>query len=207
MIRVGLTGTLGAGKSTVGGLFERWGAVRVDADRLAREAVAPGRPALEEIEARWGEEVTGEAGLDRDALRELVSRDPEARRELERILHPAVRRLMERRLEEAEEEGAEVAVAEVPLLFENGLEDRFDVTVAVDAPRELRLARVRDDRGVPEEQFDAMEGAQWSGERKLRAADLAVRNDGSLEELEAEARRVWARIRREVDGREAEEGA
>lgn len=204
MIRVGLTGTLGAGKSTVGRLFERWGALRVDADRLAREAVEPGRPALQEIEARWGEAVAGDDGLDRDVLREIVARDPEARRELERIVHPEVRRLMERRLREAEEEGVAVAVVEIPLLFENELEDRFDLTVAVDAPRRQRLERVREERDLPEEQFDAMEGAQWSGERKRRAADLSIRNDGTLEQLEAAARRVWTRIH-DAAGREGAE--
>ena len=195
MIRVGLTGTLGAGKSTVADLFEEWGARRVDTDRLSREAVAPGQPALGEIRDRWGPAVASEdGGLDRDALREIVTRDPAARRELEKLLHPEIRRLMEEELRRAEEEGVEVAVVEVPLLFENGLEDRFDVTVAVDAPRTQRLERVREERDLPEAHFASMESAQWSGERKAAAADLAIENDGSLEELEAEARRVWERI-------------
>lgn len=195
MIRVGLTGTLGAGKSTVARMFERWGARGVDTDRLSREAVAPGQPALAEIRERWGPAVAGdEGGLDRDALREIVTRDPAARRELEELLHPEIRRLMEEELREAEAEGAPVAVVEVPLLFENGLEDRFDVTVAVDAPRARRLGRVREERGLPEAHFASMESAQWSGERKLEAADLAIVNDGTLEELADEARRVWERI-------------
>ena len=195
MIRVGLTGTLGAGKSTVADLFEEWGARRVDTDRLSREAVAPGQPALGEIRDRWGPAVASEdGGLDRDALREIVTRDPAARRELEKLLHPEIRRLMEEELRRAEEEGVEVAVVEVPLLFENGLEDRFDVTVAVDAPRTQRLERVREERDLPEAHFASMESAQWSGERKAASADLAIENDGSLEELEAEARRVWERI-------------
>lgn len=201
MIRVGLTGTLGAGKSTVAALFEGWGGRRIDADRLAREAVAPGRPALREIKDRWGAAVTDEdGGLDRDAMREIVTRDPAARRELEALLHPEVMRLVEGRLEEAEEEGAGVAVVEVPLLFENELEDRFDLTVAVDAPRAKRLQRVREERDMPETHFASMETAQWSGERKRDAADLAIVNDGSLEDLEADARRAWERIAREAGG-------
>lgn len=195
MIRVGLTGTLGAGKSTVAGLFEEWGARRVDSDRLSREAVAPGQPALAEIRERWGAAVADdEGGLDRDALREIVTRDPAARRELEELLHPEIRRLMEEELREAEAEGVPVAVAEVPLLFENGLEGRFDVTVAVDAPRARRLERVREERDLPEAHFASMESAQWSGKRKVEAADLAIVNDGTLEELADEARRVWERI-------------
>lgn len=195
MIRVGITGTLGAGKTTVAGLFEEWGARRVDTDRLSREAVAPGQPALREIRDRWGPAVADEeGGLDRDALREIVAGDPAARRELEELLHPEIRRLMEDELREAEAEGVEVAVVEVPLLFENGLEDRFDVTVAVDAPRARRLERVREERDLPEAHFASMESAQWAGGRKAEAADLAIANDGGLEELEARARRVWERI-------------
>lgn len=196
MIRVGLTGTLGAGKSTVAGLFERWGARRLDADALAREAVAPGEPALEEIAARWGPAVTDDAGgLDRDALREIVASDPAARRELEELLHPEVRRLMEDRLEAAEQAGEEVAVVEVPLLFEKDLADRFHWTVTVDAPRVQRLRRVREERGLPEHHFASMEEAQWPGDRKRAAADLVIVNDGSPEALEEEARRAWERIR------------
>lgn len=195
MIRVGLTGTLGAGKSTVAELFEEWGARRIDADRLAREAVEPGRRALKEIKARWGAAVAdADGGLDRGALREIVSRDPAARRELEEIVHPVVRELMERELRRAAEEGAEVAVVEVPLLFENDLGGRFDVTVAVDAPRARRLERVREERGLPETHFASMESAQWSGEEKVEAADLSIENGGTLEELEREARRAWERI-------------
>lgn len=201
MIRVGLTGTIGAGKSTVAELFEEWGARRVDTDRLAREAVAPEQPALKEIRDRWGPAVADEdGGLDRDALREIVSRDPAARRELEEMLHPEIRRLMEEELREAEEEGVEVAVVEVPLLFENGLGDRFDVTVAVDAPRARRLERVREERDLPEAHFASMESAQWSGERKVAGADLAIQNDGSRAELEEAARRVWERIPGEARG-------
>lgn len=195
MIRVGLTGTLGAGKSTVGKLFEEWGALRVDADRVAREAVAPGSPALERIRERWGERVLRTDGtLDRAALRRVVAGEPEERRALERMLHPPVLRRVEERLERAEEEGVRCAVVEVPLLFEEGLGDRFDVTVAVDAPRELRYGRVAEERGLPEEEFAALEEAQWPGERKREAADHVIVNDGDRAGLERKARAVWRRI-------------
>ncbi|MFB6240210.1 MAG: dephospho-CoA kinase [Gemmatimonadota bacterium] len=98
-------------------------------------------------------------------------------------------------LRAAEEAGAEVAVVEVPLLFENDLADRFDWTVTVDAPRAQRLDRVREERDLPEHHFASMETAQWSGERKREAADLVIVNDGDREELEREARRVWERVR------------
>lgn len=196
MIVVGITGTVGAGKSTVGRLFERWGAWRVDADELAREAVAPGSRALEEIRDAWGEAVLDEeGGLDRAALREVVFADPRARERLESIVHPEVRRLREERLREARDAGAEIVVAEVPLLLETGMEDEFDLVLVVDAPREDRLERVRSDRGVSADTFEAIEAAQWPAGRKRRAADLVVENDGSEEELEAAARRAWEAIR------------
>lgn len=195
MIRVAVTGTLGAGKSSVGRLFEEWGALRVDADELARRAVAPGTPGLEEIRREWGEEVLGEDGaLDREAMRRLVFRDSSARERLERIVHPEVARLLEERFREAEREGAEVAVAEIPLLFEEGLEEEFELVVAVDAPRDERRRRIIRERDLEPETFDAMEAAQWPGGRKRRAADYVIVNDGGEEELEEEARRVWEAI-------------
>lgn len=196
MLVVGITGTLGAGKSTVGRLFEAWGARRIDADELSREAVAPGSPALEAIVDEWGSEVLAEDGsLDRAELRERVFSDPEARERLEAIVHPEVRRLRSERLRRFREQGAEVVVGEVPLLFETGMEEEFDVVVVVDAPREQRLRRVRAERDVPAATFEAIEAAQWPGERKRRAADLVIENDGGREELEEEAREVWREIR------------
>jgi dephospho-CoA kinase len=196
MIRVGITGTVGAGKSTVGRMFEEWGAVRVDADELAREAVRPGSAALEAIRREWGDEVLDEeGGLDRAAMREVVFGDPEARERLESIVHPEVRRLREERMEEARAAGADVVVSEVPLLLETGMEGDFDVLVVVDAPREERLRRVRRERGVEASTFEAIEAAQWSGARKRERGDRVIVNDGSLEELRDAARRVWEVIR------------
>ena len=197
MLEVGLTGTVGAGKSTVGDLFERWGACRVDADRLAREAVAPGSAALAAIREAFGEKVVAEDGsLDRTAMRQRAFADPEARRRLEGIVHPEVRRLLSERAAEARAAGHEVFVAEVPLLFEGGLEEAFDCVVVVDAPRDERGRRVREERGVDEATFAAIEDAQWPAERKREAADLVVVNDGSLRELEERARAVWREIER-----------
>lgn len=207
MLVVGVTGTVGAGKSTVGRLFEDWGARRIDADELSREAVEPGSRALRTIVEEWGEEVLREDGsLDRAALRERVFGDPGARERLEEIVHPEVRRLRRRRLMEAREEGVEVVVGEVPLLFETGMEEQFDLVVVVDAPRAERRRRVREERDLPAATFRAMEAAQWSAERKRRAADLVIRNDGSLEELESAAREVWEEIRARAERAEREDG-
>lgn len=199
MLEVGLTGTVGAGKSTVGRLFESWGACRVDADRLAREAVAPGSRGLAEVREAFGEKVIdAEGALDREAMRRRAFADPDVRRRLEAIVHPEVRRLKEERAEEARAGGCEVLVAEVPLLLEGGMEDDFDLVVVVDAPREQRRRRVEEERGLDRETFEAIEGAQWPAERKRSAADVVIDNDGTLDRLEAEARAVWEAIQRRL---------
>lgn len=195
MIRIGLTGTLGAGKSTVADLFERWGAWRLDADELAREAVEPGSPALEAIREEWGDVVLDEDGrLDREAMRSRVFGDAAARRRLEEIVHPEVRRLRDERVAAAREAGAGVVVGEVPLLLEKGMEDEFDVVVTVDAPRAVRRRRVAEERGVDAGTFEAIEAAQWPADRKRERADYVIDNGGSPRELEETARRIWRRI-------------
>lgn len=195
MIRVGITGTLGAGKSALGRLFESWGAFRIDADDLAREAVRPGSPALDRIREAWGDRALADDGtLDRGALRRIVAADPEARRRLERIVHPEVGRLREARRAEAARRGAEVVVEEVPLLYEVGLEGEFDLVVAVDAREETRRRRVTREREVTPGEFDAMSAAQLPGEEKRARADLVIWNDGDRRALEREARRAWRRI-------------
>jgi dephospho-CoA kinase len=207
VIRIGLTGTVGAGKSTVGRLFETWGARRVDADELARRAVEPGSPALAAIRDRWGEEVLTEDGhLDRAAMRREVFGRPEDRERLEAIVHPAVRALRDRELEAARREGARVVVVEVPLLFEAGLEGEFDHVVVVDAPVEERKRRVLEERGLDEATFRAIDESQWAAGRKREAADLVIENDGTREELERRVRRAWEHILAWVEEAEAARG-
>lgn len=192
MIRIGLTGTMGAGKSTVGDLFESWGARRVDADVLAREVVEPGQPALKTIGEVFGDGMLRADGtLDRAALRAIVFDDPEALRRLEAIVHPAVDRLRAALLDEARAEGARVVLLEIPLLFEKDLREEFDAVIVVDAPDDVRRQRVCESRGLTPEEFSAMDSAQWSGEQKRSAADYVIWNDDDLKSLESEAREVW----------------
>jgi len=192
VIRIGLTGTMGAGKSTVGALFEMWGARRVDADVLAREVVEPGQPVLEAIRDTFGTGVIRPDGsLDRAALRGIVFQDARALRRLEAIIHPAVDRLRTGLLLAAEAEGVRVVLLEIPLLFEKGLQDEFDAVVVVDAPDDVRRQRVCDTRGLTPEEFSAMDAAQWSGERKRGSADYVIWNDDDLPSFESEAREVW----------------
>lgn len=192
MIRIGLTGTMGAGKSTVGDLFESWGAHRVDADVLARRVVEPGQPGLEAIRETFGDRMLQDDGtLDRAGLRAIVFDDTEALRRLEAIIHPQVDRLRAELLERAERDGARVAVLEIPLLFEKDLSHECDAVVVVDAPEDVRRQRVTESRGLTAEEFSAMDSAQWSGERKRAAADHVIWNDDDLESLESESREVW----------------
>jgi dephospho-CoA kinase len=197
MLRVGLTGNIGSGKSVVAESWRRLGAQVVDADRLAREAVAPGSPALARIAEVFGADVMQpDGGLDRAAVRRRVFRDAAARRRLEGIVHPEVERLRaaeERRLKAA---GADIVVFEIPLLFEAGLQHRVDLIVLVDAPAAERLRRVMTQRGLDRAQAEAMAAAQMPAAAKRPRADIIIENRGTLQELESEAGRVWKELKR-----------
>ncbi len=197
MLRVGLTGNIGSGKSTVARTWERLGARVVSADVLARRAVSPGSAGLARITASFGDAVLMPDGsLDRAALRAVVFRDPAARRRLEAIVHPEVERL--RRQEEArlERAGVAIVVHEIPLLFEVGLQDRVDLVVLVDAPEEERLRRIVEGRRLDRSEASEMIGAQMSADAKRARADIIIDNDGGIAELERKAERAWTELRR-----------
>lgn len=193
MMRVGLTGGIGSGKSTVGRLLAERGAVVIDSDRLARDVVAPGTPGLSSVVQRFGSEVitlTGE--LDRRAMAERVFGDAAARADLEAIIHPLVRaRAAE--LEVAAGPGA-LVVHDIPLLVETGQAERFDVVIVVDVPCDVQLDRLTRLRGMSPEEAKARIGAQASRTERLAAADIVVDNSGSLEELSAVVDSMWERL-------------
>jgi dephospho-CoA kinase len=192
MIEVALTGNIASGKTTVAGVWASLGAPVIDADELARRAVEPGSRGLEAIVRRWGGQVLDEGGaLDRGALREIVFRDSEARGELGRIIHPEVARLRGGELERLALRGEPVAVLDIPLLFEVGLQDRFDLVVLVDAPEQVRRQRLIRDRGLTAAEADRMIAAQIPSEAKRRRADVTIDNDGTREQLERRAAEVW----------------
>lgn len=192
MLRVGLTGNIAAGKSSVARVWRSLGARIVDADVLARQAVAPGSDALRRIREAWGERaLTPDGSLDRGAMRGIVFADAEARARLEAIVHPEVARLRGEAFRAAAVEGLPLVVADVPLLFEVGMQDDFDVIVLVDAPAALREARITRTRGLDAAEARRMIEAQMPAERKRARADHVIENSGSEAELERRATEVW----------------
>ncbi len=195
MLLVGLTGGIGTGKSTVARMLAERGAVVVDADELAREAVAPGTPGHARVVERFGTSVLGpEGGIDRRALAEVVFSDPAARRDLEAIVHPEVfRRLAE--VAEGYRDTDRVVVFDAPLIVETGQARAFDVLVVVTAPEEAQIRRLAADRGMAEEEVRARLAAQLPAADKAAAADVVLDNAGSLAELEARVDRLWGELR------------
>lgn len=195
MLKVALTGNIAAGKSTVVEVWRELGARVVDADELARRAVAPGSPGLQRIVERWGTGVLNAAGeLDRAAMRARVFSDPAARSELESIIHPIVAAERDAEFAAAEREGTPVVVADIPLLFEVGREKEFDLVVLVDAPEPVRRERLVRDRGLDPEEAERMIAAQMPAAEKRPRADLVIDNDGSLEALRVRAQKAWQEI-------------
>jgi len=201
MLKVGLTGNIAAGKSTVAGVWRELGAAVIDADELARRAVDPGTPAYDAIAAEWGENVVVAGGeLDRAALRRIVFADPSARERLEQIVHPAVASLRDELYRQAEARGDRLVVADIPLLFEVGLVDEFDVVVLVDAPEEARLVRLVGDRGMDPEEARRIIMSQMPSELKRARADYVIENTGTVAAVERRAREVWEELTRRAEG-------
>ena len=189
---MGLTGGLGSGKSAVAALFGEHGAVIIDADVVAREVVRAGTPGFAAVVARFGPGVVGPDGeLDRAALARIVFADGAALDELNAIVHPLVgSRSAE--LAAAVPPGA-VVVHDIPLLAENGLADRFDTVVVVEADREIRLARLAE-RGLTRAEAEARMAAQATDEQRRAIADEIVRNDDDLDSLARQIDRLWDRL-------------
>jgi dephospho-CoA kinase len=192
MLRLGLTGNIASGKSSVARQLAARGARVLDADQLARDAVAPGTSALAAIVAHFGTEVLAADGsLNRGALRRRVFGHPAALAALNAIVHPEVGRLRADRAREAEAEGVRVLVDEIPLLFEAGLADQFDAILFVDAPEAVRLDRLMRDRGLPESDARAMMTAQADVAPKRARATWIVENDGPREALDSQVDAIW----------------
>jgi len=196
-MRVGLTGGIGSGKSLVSVLLAERGAVIIDYDLMAREAVAVGTPALAAIVERFGRDVLlPDGALDRPALGAVVFDDEDARRDLEAITHPAIGALAWER-DAAAAPGA-VIVHDHPLLVETGLAELMDVVVVVDAPADVRIDRLVRLRRMRETDARARMAAQATREDRIAAADVVIDNAGSVEALVPQVDELWERLSREI---------
>ncbi|ROP53894.1 dephospho-CoA kinase [Streptomyces sp. PanSC9] len=205
MLKVGLTGGIGAGKSEVSRLLVEHGAVLIDADRIAREVVAPGTPGLAAVAEAFGEDVLAADGsLDRPRLGSIVFADPEKLALLNSIVHP----LVGARSQEVETAAADDAVVihDVPLLTENGLAPLYDVVVVVDAPPGTQLDRLVRLRGMTEDDARARMAAQASREQRREIADIVIDNDVPLDALRKRVAEVWDDLVRRVPGRAERSG-
>ncbi|CAL9316060.1 dephospho-CoA kinase [Streptomyces sp. SudanB182_2057] len=190
MLTVGLTGGIGAGKSEVSRLLVEHGAVLIDADRIAREVVAPGTPGLAAVVDAFGPDIlAADGGLDRPRLGSIVFADPEKLAVLNSIVHPLVRD-RSRELESAVPEDA-VVVHDVPLLTENGLAPLYDVVIVVDASPRTQLDRLVRLRGMTEEDARARMAAQATREQRREIADIVIDNDVPLDALRERVAEVW----------------
>lgn len=192
VLRVGLTGGIGSGKSAVSRRLKDRGAVVIDADLLAREVVEPGTDGFAEVVEAFGDGVVREGRLDRPALGRLVFADPEARRRLEEIVHPRVRaRAAE--IEAAAPREA-IVVHDIPLLVETGQAGRFDAVLVVDVPPDVQLERLVTLRNLSETEARERIAAQATREQRLAAADLVIDNSGPLADLDARIDKVWEQL-------------
>jgi dephospho-CoA kinase len=188
-VRVGLTGGVGSGKSTVATLLAEHGAVIIDADAIAREVVEPGTPGFEAVVAKFGESIVGPDGrLDRPALAAIVFNDEAKRAELNAIVHPLVgQRTGELMAATAPDD---IVVYDVPLLVESNLAAGFDLVIVVEASTDTRLARLAG-RGMTEKDARERMAAQASDDQRREVADAVIGNDGSLEELRDNVDDLW----------------
>jgi dephospho-CoA kinase len=204
LLRVGLTGGIGSGKSEVARRLAERGAVVIDADVAAREVVVPGSPGLAQITAAFGEGVLRPDGsLDRERLGQTVFADPGLRATLNAIVHPLVRTWMEeaeRAAVRAAPPPGPVIVHDVPLLAESRGTAGFDVVIVVDVPPELQVERLVRLRGMAADQARARMAAQASREQRLAVADIVIDNSGSLDDLDCRIAEVWADLERRAAG-------
>ena len=195
---IALTGGIASGKSTIGRRFEELGAVRIDADQLAREAVAPGSPGLRRVVERFGTELlTADGFLDRAALGSRVFGDEAALADLNAIVHPEVRRLFEERLAEARvADPSAVVVYELPLLVETGAVDGWDLIVVADAPERVRIARMVELRGMTEREAADRLARQAGDEERRVVADVVIDTSGTEARTQEQVDALWDRLTR-----------
>ena len=198
VLRVGLTGGIGSGKSEVARRLAEHGAVLIDADVAARQVVEPGSPGLAQVAATFGDEVLRPDGsLNRERLGEIVFADPGLRAKLNAIVHPLVRDWMQKAERAAvQADGDAIVVHDVPLLAESRGKAGFNAVIVVDVPPDVQLERLVSLRGMAAGQARARMAAQASREQRLAVADVVIDNSGSLDDLDRLVAEVWAGLER-----------
>ena len=192
MRNIALTGNIASGKSTVAKILAGRGALIIDADLLAREAVAPGSGGLAQVREAFGAGVISSDGtLDRAALRKLVFDNPEALNRLNGIIHPRVAALRGEALQKAAARGEKLVISDIPLLFETGMETAFEGVILVEAPEAMRLERLIRDRGLSAVDAQAMINAQWPSERKRALSTWVIENNGDIGHLKTAVDNLW----------------
>ena len=194
MKRIGLTGGIGSGKSTVASLLLEHGAIVIDADAIARELVEPGQPALAALVAEFGPGILTPVGtLSRGELARLAFSDPEATKRLNSIMHPLIGAESARLIQAAPESA--VVVYDMPLLVETNQRDLVDLVVVVDVPEQVQIERAVSLRGLEQEDVERRMRAQVSRDERLAIADYVIDNSGSAEELKASVAGLWADLK------------
>ena len=183
-----LTGGIGCGKSLAAQYFAELGAMVIDADQLARASIERGSQGFDEVVSFFGDSILNNGDIDRRALGELIFKDAEAKRKLESIVHPFVRREFEEAV--ASLKSDEVLVYEIPLLVETGAQDRFDIVITVESDLENRIARLRQ-RGMHISEIEGRIAAQATREQRVEVADFLIENDGSEDELLRQVENIW----------------
>ena len=197
MLVVGLTGGIGSGKSLAAQFFAELGALVIDADQLARDAIERGSEGFDELIATFGDSILNNGLVDRRALGELVFRDSEAKTKLEGIIHPIVRREFEEAVQSLEKD--QVLIYEIPLLFETKARERFDYIVTVEADMQLRKDRLLK-KGLRNSEIESRIAAQASREERMSIADQVFENNGSEDELLRSVENLWELLKMRSQG-------
>ena len=197
MLVVALTGGIGSGKSLAAQFFAELGALVIDADQLARDAIERGSDGFDQLIATFGDSILNNGLVDRRALGELIFREPEAKKKLEAIIHPIVRREFEEAVESLEQD--QILIYEIPLLFETNAAQRFDYVITVESNLELRKARLLK-KGLRISEIESRIAAQATREERISVADHVFENDGSEDELLRSVENLWELLKMRTKG-------
>jgi dephospho-CoA kinase len=190
VLRVGLTGGIGSGKSSVGDALQELGAIVIDSDELARNVIERGTPGYEQVVAEFGDEILTSGEIDRAKLAAQVFNDETKRKNLESIIHPLVRKAAEELSKNLPSDS--IVVNEIPLLFETNGASRFDFIISVSVQEEIRVARLKQ-RGMKEYEIAQRVAAQATDAQRASISDVVIENNGSLDDLTAHVNEIWTK--------------